>query len=395
MLAWMMALWASVAVADQHVGWDELTPWRTYLVVEAVDPLRHWYVIDEMPGIGVRCEIAVDAVDNQAKPLVNCGSNTLGNRGYQVPPQKLAGATRRALDAASELTGLPAAKVRKGGAAYLGTLRRVHFRELVVVSPGGDGPREARSLRLSWDVDADTGAIRPGAGVAKADIGPVCMLGVHAGCDAAPELVGWAPDPGWDGLLIVPGATGVDDKALAPLQEAIRSVAKAANAGTWSAASLRAPGEGVLPTPYPSAIGVRLNVQGHDANGSGGGFVVLDLPLGDAVKGPVTASMPVDGMPATLDVTLDLMRNEVVLRIRPVKQRYVEAKASVSCELVRDGDRAALLGPCTHDWGGRWLSWRARDGSASIMVQLTPELMDLPGPSQGPGLIELPESGRL
>lgn len=383
----MTTMLAAHAATPPSPDWASLTPWRTYVIVEHVTDGAHWFVVDKVPGLGKRCEVRVPMQGGDA-PLVTCGVQTIGDGGRQSLPTDAKGAHKRATQALTQhLSGIGGGSV-KGQLVYLGPLRRVTFRQVVVTGAGASAnDTRALSWTSSWDVDLASGRVDHGVVPARVGVTALCSAGFQVDCDAPPKLLAWAPPPRFEGMLLDPADGAVEPADLALLDTAVRGVALAKDASAWRATAPRTVGPGLLPQGFEGGAVVSLVVQAQGPGSQGGGTFQVDVPLREAAFGPVHVRMPVEGVPATVELRLDLPAEMVEVRILPQGERYVARDARARCALVVDGDRAALPEACDVDWGGAWLTWANPAGDTRVAVQVADQITTLPGPSKGPRLL--------
>ncbi|HMV69060.1 MAG TPA: hypothetical protein PKA64_19595, partial [Myxococcota bacterium] len=191
-----MWAWMWLAAGDLvHPEWSELAPWRTWAVVENVQPARHWFVLDPIPVLGKRCEVGLVAEGRRGPPVVWCGPARIGDAAVQDAPASMKKEERAARDALRPYLGDSAEALDGLRMRFLGTLRDVTFRQIVVVEPAAD-PGQARAITLTatWQVDPVSGRVDRGPVPPDTRVGPVCLPGIHTGCDQPPRLLEWAPE---------------------------------------------------------------------------------------------------------------------------------------------------------------------------------------------------------
>ncbi|MCB9681019.1 MAG: hypothetical protein H6733_06060 [Alphaproteobacteria bacterium] len=386
-LSWLFAASLPVAAAAPP-AWSDLQPWRTYVVVEDVSPPRDRFVVPSDGKGRPRCEVEVDPDNAGAAAIVACGGRQFADAEGRPVPRAARAAERRARDGASATLGITGAAAKSLPLTYLGRVRQVTLRQIVVTVPHDD-PTEARarSVLTTWDVDVEGDAVTAAAGGATSGLGPLCARGLHVGCDAPPRLVPYTAAPRWEGMIFAPDDAAVDAAQVDHMRALARDLALSRDLGSAAVP----PATSMLPPDYEPGVAVQIHLQASgvgDAHGAG--FLTLDLPLNEAATGPVTAKMPIDGMPVAVEIALDLAAGSVTARIRPDGERYVQAEAPVTCALVRDGARTALPAACEVGWNGRWLSWSSKDGRYGVMLQLSDVIEPLYTPSIGPALLPDP-----
>jgi len=358
---WLMVMgWMGSAQAEP--GWSDLSPWRTWAVLEHVQAPRHWFVAEGLSMTRQRCEIGLPVDGGRAD--VWCGPRTLGADRVMQTRGPLRKAHKAARDALVEALGASRKDVSLDELDYVGTLSRVTFRQVVPVGDGPGAGTPARTWATSWDVAAD-GAVHPSAVVPEVRVTAMCAPGVHKHCQDSPVLLPYVPPAGWDGRLVPVQGGG---EAYAALARAVASATEADFAG----APLRSVGEAVLPAGFRDELVVTLQVQANaGSDQAGDGRFDVDVPLAEAAQGPVRLRMPVDGVPAAVELDVDLPSEQLTVRIRPDQGRYVEHALPIQCQLLVTEDATALPGQCSVDSRGRWLRW---DGTAAaVMVQVAPD----------------------
>lgn len=359
----LLAPWLMLTgTADAGPTWDDLTPWRTWTVLEHVQSPRHWFVAEGLAMTGQRCEVALP-VDG-GSPSVWCGPRTLGADRPQTVSGRMNKVRKQARVALAEALGADTRDIRLDDLTYLGTMSRVTFRQVVPVGdqPGARTP--ARTLSTSWDVSTD-GVVHPSAVAPEIRVTAVCAPGVHQSCDGQPTLLPYTPPKGWEGRLV---PVGGDSEAFAALS---RAVAAAVGEG-FASAAVRSTVEGVLPAGFQDELVLTLQVQADGGGGKGGdGMFDVDVPLGDAAAGPVRLRMPVEGIPASVELDVNVPGEELTVRVRPSEGRYVEHTLPLQCRLLATDDATALPGQCSVDSRGRWLRWNGASGA--VLVQVAPD----------------------
>lgn len=384
----LLGSWMAIAVAqaDAPPDWSELAPWRTHVVVEHIEPELQWFVVDAVPGLGIRCEAR--ARQGVPEPAVTCGGEpSVGAGRPRAVPKHLRKLDKAVRAGIAEATGLSLRDLAGVDVRYLGRLQRVSFRQVVIVD-AHDDPKTARTrtVQASWDVDLDTGFVDHGVGMDVVRGMPLCLPGVHVGCDAGPRLVPWTPPAAWEGMLVRTSDPTLPPDVLDGLEAAIRTVAMSEAEGGWTAPAPRAHDPALLPPDHRAGLAVRMHVRGQTGDVNGG-IVTVGVPLNDVAFRPVAVRLPLTGTDVTLEVALDLPAETMAVRVRPAGGRYVEHTADVRCRFVVDAERAALPEPCPVDWGGRWLSWTSEDGQHAVWVQVEDLLAPLSTPQPSAGLL--------
>lgn len=360
-LLWSGLLWSGSAWAEP--GWDDLAPWRTWVVLEHVGAPQHWFVAPTLPMSRQRCEVGIPV--NGGAPTVWCGRAKLGATealAVQGPMRKVA---REARDALSKALGIEARDLAPSELVFVGTMSRVTFRQVV---PVGDGPgigTPARTAATSWDVTSD-GEVHPAAVEPDLRVTAVCARGIHPDCDEGPTLLPYTPPPGWEGQLV---PEGVPSEALAALEGAVAAAIR----DGFQGADARSVSGDPLPDGFSDHLVLTMQVQAHgsETGAAGDGRFDVDVALAEAMQGPTRLRMPVDGVPAAVELDVDLPSQSLTVRVRPARGRYVEHTLALSCPVLATEQGIALPGMCQVDSAGRWLRWDGPEGQ--VMVQVAPD----------------------
>jgi hypothetical protein len=361
--------WLTTAAAGQHPGWSELTPWRTWVVAENVSEPLLWFVVDDLPGVKGRCEVGVSPHDGLGA-LVWCGAPSRDDRGAGEVPKRMRRAERIARTALQPHAPEHADEIAEVPLRFLGSLRRVTLRQLVVVEPDPDAERAiAHTLLSHWDVDVDSGWVAPSPVPPKIGYQPACAGGMHTGCDSAPSLIDYLPPPGWEGLLVDPreAAPGQEGRDLLATQ--VLAVARGTVAGSWVPATMRTTGAGLLPEDYDAKAVVTMRVRVGREDGSWETTpIAVDVPLNVAAFRRFETRFPILTAKAELEVRAHLTAGYLDVRILPMGGEPVEHRLSMRCSPVVDGGRAALARDCEIASDGQWLRWDAPWGGGMIVM---------------------------
>lgn len=379
-----LLLLPGLAVADGrrevHAGWD-LAPWRTWVVLEHVEASRAWFRTEALPDLGRSCVVAVSLTEGRA--TVRCDEGVDRRGDARAVRGKAKRAARIAADALEEQLGTQGAEAA-AGLTFLGFRQALTVRELVLMD-GDSAPGTARSMSRNgtWLVD-DDGAVLPPDHPVEARFVPACAPGLHTGCDAPPRLLPFEPSQGWEGFLVEE-----DPEGMARLGAALREVARDEARRGWVAPPPRPTDDAILPASYDAAMELRVRVRVRRLDGTGGEVVVpLGVPVTDAAEGPVGLELALDGLDARLDVDVRLDDARVRLSLTPPDGAPQALDVGLHCDVVQDGPRAALVGPCTVDSEGRWLTWFGEGGRAQVVAQLLPDVIPGSAPSRGLGLAD-------
>lgn len=381
-MPWIAAL---AALASVHAAppeaptWEDLTPWRTWVVVENVTPPTRWFVADGVGGLRQRCEVGVP--DGGGPPLVLCGPALRRDdlRGPVGSDEKRA--AKAATAALASSLGVSKREVAAAGLEHLGHFARVSFREIVPTSATeAAGERPAWSWRGHWDVDLDGGRVVRAVAATDVERTAVCADGLHAGCEKPPVLAPYKPPAGWEGMIVTTDAAAHVPN-VGDAQEALEAAVRRVAAGAASPAVLRSDADGLLPEGY--APGLRFDLLLQHADGSG--YVAVDVPLTSAMA-RTALSLPIPELGVALGITVDLPGETLEVAIRPPGARYVAHTTSLACAPVRDEGDVALDAACTLGWEGEWLTWREPSTGRTISVQLADEATPVFVPTTAPSV---------
>ena len=159
MWIWAVAMSLGGAQATEaDPGWSELTPWRTWAVVENISSELAWFVFDDVPGPQGRCEAGVFTGAARLSPIVWCGPQARSDEGRVDVPKGLARTERTARRALIEFLAPYGDPLKDEVMSYLGTFRRVSLRQFVVVESDAEPDlRRAWGAVGHWDVDLVAG----------------------------------------------------------------------------------------------------------------------------------------------------------------------------------------------------------------------------------------------
>lgn len=377
---WSLVAWAGVPQGPQ---WEDLTPWRTWVLLEHVDAERHWFVVERTEMSGQRCEIGLPRREGAAS--VWCGPATLSASPNASLPRGMGGARRQARAALAERLGVKPGKIPLGDVSFVDTLRRVTFRQVVPVEKGAPDQVAARTWMSSWDVSA-SGKVHPSAVEPQVRVTALCAPGLHVGCDTSPRIIDVALPQSVQGHLITEGAPA---EARAALEQGL---ARAAAPGFAPLQALPEPGE-VLPESFREVLVFQVQVQASGGGeGGGDGRFFVDVPLRAAHMGPSRLVLPITNLRVGVELETDLTRNRVSVRVRPQSGRYVEMSHPIQCDLVVDEGRVALPRPCEIATDGEWLRWEG--GGQWVSVQLAPRAEARLTGWSGPGVRRQDERGK-
>lgn len=378
----LLGAWLAVAMAGPvHPAWSELAAWRTWLVLEDVQPARHWFALEDTPMLGKRCEVGLVAEGKRGPPVVWCGPARVSDTTAREAPEALKKAEEQARAALAPFVGDKASLLDDLRMRYLGTLRDVTFRQIVVVRQDPDPTRaRAVSLTATWQVDAETERVDRGPLAPGTRLAPICAPGIHVGCEAPPRLMDWAPEPGWEGMLYDARWMRGD----APLDERLAAVVRgAARAGAaFQPAPPRKVSGGALADDMDAAAALTIltAVDGQERRH------LVDLPLNDLVSGPVIVRFPVEGTPARVEVIVRLGEGQLEVSLQAPDLESAGIRLPLSCEVLVDGANGVLLAPCVSDSVGQWAMLTDAAGAEVARVRVEGTIEPLLVPSVGPGL---------
>jgi hypothetical protein len=385
LLALMTPASAEVPVV---ADWSDLPAWRTWVVLDDVGLERHWFAIQEAPGVLKRCEMGILATDLSSDPVIHCGKALHSDVGVREVPRALRRAEKAARKGLMQVLGGHASELADAQLVYLGRLKRVSFRQLVITKPHEDAQRAMTYTQASfWDVDMDTGNVDRGVLGTRIGEEPLCMSGLHARCDEPPRLLAFEPSEGWDGHLIDLDAEGSQATQTAALEALVRDVALHAEAHGWSWPPMRDPGAGMLPVEMDAGMSLQLTLDVQGADGKRNQRdVTLDLPLNQAAFEGVAMGFDVDGASARLEVDARLEAGQLFVHLGGPDADRRTIALDVDCELVRDDNRAFAPGPCAVRHPLRQVSWVGEGGVERVTVTTAKQLLPLFGPSRGPSV---------
>lgn len=385
-MLWMLL---AASFAGEPVAWSDLTPWRTWVLVDDVSLERQWFVMPVTPGRHERCEVGVVPGKGAEGAVVHCGEAQISDVGIREPPRAMRKTEKAARKALQKLLGTDAREIAAAEMSWLGRLRRVSFRQAVITRASEGDARNAHTFvhATFWDVDLDTGRVDRGVVGSRVAEEPLCVAGRHAHCGDTPRLLGFVPQPGWDGHLIDVEADGSQGAQTKELEELIREVAMI-RSNDWLGVPMRAPGEGLLPPDMDAGMSMQLvlDVQRFDGTKERRKHT-LDLPLNEAAFEGVALSFPVDGTDARIQVDAKLQDGAVKVLIGSEGTEDPAALVMpVDCSLVLDGSRAAAAQPCPVRHMLRQVTWVGEGGVQRVTVTASDRLLPMLGPSQGPAV---------
>jgi hypothetical protein len=364
-------------------GWSALAPWRTWTVVDDLGPAVHWFVVDDATGAYTGCEIGVHVDDADAGATVWCSGASIDRGGRRPVPRALAAEARAATAAVRDHLGLRGAAGRALSVDFLGTLRRVALRQVVVIE-AADTPADARAWTLAGllDVDVDLGRVAASPLGWTESVAPLCRPGVHPGCDAPPRLVDHTPAAAWDGMLLATEPGEAEGGQLEALGAAVRAVVLG---GAGFVTPRPTPG-GLLPDDLAAGAVVSADIEVVGADGAASrGTIHLDVPLNLAAFGPAVVPVQPQGASTTATFSVDLRRGEVAVELSGEGAPPTREVFPTRCTPLVDGDQAVLAKPCSLSAAGRWVGWEGPDG-ARMVVTLRERVLPLTRPTRGPGL---------